>query len=222
MIADRLMIFFLFVHRGVWNVPFISQAYLIKASFLKRLIESSNDVLSALSAEHLFRSHQHAQDADMSFAKFMRDNGIFLYVSNLLDYGHLVSSETYSTDRLHNDLYEIYTNRPDWERRYLHANYSRTLNETAIEQPCPDVYWFPVVSETFCRHLVEEMERYGKWSEGKNRDERLQGGYENVPTRDIHMNQIGYEQHWLYFLRQYIMPMQEKIFIGYYQDVSLL
>ena len=65
------------------------------------------------------------------------------------------------------------------------------------------------------------MENFGKWSEGKNQDTRLQGGYENVPTRDIHMNQIGYEQHWLYFLRQYITPMQEKIFVGYYHDVSI-
>lgn len=198
----------------------------MKASFLKRLMEASNDVLSSPGAEqHLFKSHQHEQDADMSFSKYMRENGIFMYVSNLIDFGHLVSSETYSTEHLHNDLYEIATNRLDWQRRYLHANYSAALNETEfrlIEQPCPDVYWFPVLSEAFCHHLVEEMEHFGKWSEGKNTDARLQGGYENVPTRDIHMNQIGYEQHWLYFLRQYITPMQEKIFIGYYQDVSSL
>ena len=34
------------------------------------------------------------------------------------------------------------------------------------------------------------MEHHGKWSSGKNEDERLDGGYENVPTRDIHMNQV--------------------------------
>ena len=57
-------------------------------------------------------------------------------------------------------------------------------------QPCPDVYWYPLISETFAKELVEEMEHYGKWSSGKNEDERLDGGYENVPTRDIHMNQV--------------------------------
>lgn len=51
-------------------------------------------------------------------------------------------------------------------------------------------------------------------------DPRLAGGYENVPTRDIHMNQVGLEQHWLYFLREYIRPVQEKLFIGYTHDVS--
>ena len=57
-------------------------------------------------------------------------------------------------------------------------------------QPCPDVYWYPLISETFANELVEEMEHHGKWSSGKNEDSRLDGGYENVPTRDIHMNQV--------------------------------
>lgn len=52
------------------------------------------------------------------------------------------------------------------------------------------MYWYPLISETFAKELVEEMEHFGKWSSGKNEDERLDGGYENVPTRDIHMNQV--------------------------------
>jgi hypothetical protein len=52
-------------------------------------------------------------------------------------------------------------------------------------------------------------------------DPRLAGGYENVPTVDIHMNQIGYDRHWLHFLQQFIMPVQQKIFIGYFHDVRL-
>lgn len=52
------------------------------------------------------------------------------------------------------------------------------------------------------------------------KDERLAGGYENVPTRDIHMNQVDYERHWLHFLQQYVRPLQERVFIGYFHDVS--
>ena len=59
-----------------------------------------------------------------------------------------------------------------------------------ILQPCPDVYWFPLISDIFAKELVEEMEHFGKWSGGTNEDKRLDGGYENVPTRDIHMNQV--------------------------------
>ena len=52
------------------------------------------------------------------------------------------------------------------------------------------MYWYPLITETFAKELVEEMEHFGKWSSGSNEDERLDGGYENVPTRDIHMNQV--------------------------------
>lgn len=148
----------------------------------------NNEVLSMNAEQHLFKSEQHEQDTEMSFSRFMREQGIFMYVSNVIDYGHLVNSETYSTDHLHNDLYEIHTNKLDWERRYLHENYTQALNEkelNLIHQPCPDVFWFPLVTERFCNHLIEEMENFGKWSEGKNEDPRLNGGYENVPTRDM-------------------------------------
>ena len=36
----------------------------------------------------------------------------------------------------------------------------------------------------------QEMEHFGQWSGGTNQDERISGGYENVPTRDIHVNQV--------------------------------
>lgn len=54
------------------------------------------------------------------------------------------------------------------------------------------MYWYPLISETFAKELAEEMEHFGKWSVGNNEDKRLDGGYENVPTRDIHMNQVNH------------------------------
>jgi hypothetical protein len=63
----------------------------------------------------------------------------------------------------------IFGYRYDWELRYLHPNYSQSLEENAvIKHPCPDVYWFPIISERFADELVEEMEHYGKWSDGSN------------------------------------------------------
>lgn len=109
-------------------------------------------------------------DADMAFSESLRSNGIFMYVSNEMNYGHLVDPEAYSTKHLNNDLYEIQTNKIEWEKRYLHENYSKVLSgEHEIQQPCPDVFWFPVVSEKFCSHLISEMEHFGKWSDGSNR-----------------------------------------------------
>lgn len=52
-------------------------------------------------------------------------------------------------------------------------------------------------------------------------DERLSGGYENVPTVDIHMNQIQFEKEWLKFLKDYIAPVTEKLYPGYYAKVFM-
>lgn len=35
-------------------------------------------------------------------------------------------------------------------------------------QPCPDVYWFPIVTPRFCNELVDIVETFGKWSTGSN------------------------------------------------------
>ncbi|KAG8431599.1 hypothetical protein GDO86_018021 [Hymenochirus boettgeri] len=53
-------------------------------------------------------------------------------------------------------------------------------------------------------------------------DQRLAGGYENVPTVDIHMTQIGFQEEWLKFLQEYIAPVTEKLFPGYYTKAKAL
>lgn len=47
-----------------------------------------------------------------------------------------------------------------------------------VLQPCPDVFWFPVLTEKACDELVEEMEHYGSWSGGKHQvsDSKLFSG----------------------------------------------
>lgn len=41
-------------------------------------------------------------------------------------------------------------------------------------QPCPDVYWFPLLSDQMCDELVEEMEHFGQWSGGRHEVGELQ------------------------------------------------
>ncbi|MBN3289336.1 PLOD1 dioxygenase, partial [Polypterus senegalus] len=189
---------------GIWNVPYISSVYLIKGSTLR----------SELTEETLFTSGK--LDADMAFCSNVRNRGVFLFVSNREEFGRILSTENYQTSHLHNDLWQIFENPKDWEERYIHQNYSRIFKEKIIETPCPDVFWFPVFNDITCDHLVEEMENFGQWSSGQNVDTRIQGGYENVPTIDIHMNQINFEKEWHKFLLEYIAPVTEKMFPGYY------
>uniref|UniRef100_A0A671XQ48 Procollagen-lysine,2-oxoglutarate 5-dioxygenase 1 n=1 Tax=Sparus aurata TaxID=8175 RepID=A0A671XQ48_SPAAU len=183
---------------GVWNVPYVSSVYLVKGSLLR----------SELTDSELFNSH--ILDPDMAYCHSVRNKGIFMYVTNMHTFGRILSTENYQTDHLHNDLWQIFEN-PEW----LNCDMS------SVPQPCPDVYWFPVFSDVACDHLVEEMEHFGQWSGGRNKDSRIQGGYENVPTVDIHMNQINFEKNWHKFLLEYIAPITEKMYPGYYTKFDL-
>ncbi|KAF3698361.1 Procollagen-lysine,2-oxoglutarate 5-dioxygenase 3 [Channa argus] len=191
---------------GVWNVPYITQAYLIKGSMLR----------TKLSQVSLYMDE--GMDPDMVFCRSIRDQGVFMFVSNRDEFGRLLASSNFNTSRLHPDMWQIFDNPVDWKEKYVHENYSKIFEDEKnfVEQPCPDVYWFPAFSDKMCDQLVETMEDYGEWSGGKHTDERLAGGYENVPTVDIHMNQIGFEKEWLKFLKEYIVPVTEKLYPGYY------
>ncbi|RVE46862.1 hypothetical protein evm_008507 [Chilo suppressalis] len=195
--------------RGVWNVPFITNCYLMKMSLFrnteaKSVTYSSEDV-----------------DADMAFCSNLRQLGIFMHVSNEMDFGHLVNPENYDVSRTNPDVYSLFDNKLEWEARYLHENYSVNFEEGRKHlMPCPDVYWFPLMSKRFCKEWIEVMEAYGKWSDGSNNDKRLEGGYEAVPTRDIHMTQVGLDRQWLHILKEYVRPLQEMVFTGYYHNVS--
>lgn len=189
---------------GLWNVPYVSSVYLVKAGLLR----------SELNDYQLFSSEN--LDPDMAFCHSVRNKGVFMYVNNLHTFGRILSTEKYKTKHLHNDLWEIFENPVDWQERYIHENYTRMIRDKLIENPCPDVYWFPIFTDVACNHLVEEMEHFGKWSGGGNVDTRIQGGYENVPTIDIHMNQVDYEREWQKFLLEYVAPVTEKMFPGYY------
>ena len=51
---------------------------------------------------------------------------------------------------------------------------------------------------------------------------RMVPGYESVPTRDIQMRQIGFEEGWLFFLKKYVQPLQHRVFEGYVRDVRTI
>lgn len=188
--------------RGMWNVPFVSSCYLIR----KNIFDSMK-----------FENTKY--DPDMSLCEELRYQGIFMYIVNLQTYGHLINTDEFNINTAIPDFYTLLSNPSDWENRYIDEKYWFQFIEGAkFEQPCPDVYWFRIVTERFCDDLITIMEHYGKWSGGKNEDTRLEGGYEAVPTRDIHMNQVGLEPLWLRFLKDYVRPLQEAAFTGYYHN----
>ncbi|XP_048885133.1 multifunctional procollagen lysine hydroxylase and glycosyltransferase LH3 [Brienomyrus brachyistius] len=197
---------------GVWNVPYITGVYLINGETLR----------TRLAQVSLYM--QDGMDSDMVLCSAVRDQGVFMYVSNRDEFGRLVASTNYNTSHLYPDMWQIFDNPVDWKEKYIHDKYSAIFDDDTnfIEQPCPDVYWFPALSDRMCDELVETMEHNGQWSGGKHKDERLAGGYENVPTVDIHMNQIGFEKEWLKYLKEYIVPVVEKLYPGYYSKARAI
>uniref|UniRef100_A0AAQ4QY68 Procollagen-lysine, 2-oxoglutarate 5-dioxygenase 2 n=1 Tax=Gasterosteus aculeatus aculeatus TaxID=481459 RepID=A0AAQ4QY68_GASAC len=189
---------------GMWNIPFMAHVYLVKGSALRTELKEKNYfVLEKL-------------DPDMAFCRNAREMGVFMYITNREDFGRLVSTANYNTSHYNNDLWQIFENPVDWKEKYIHQNYTKIFTENYLEEPCPDVFWFPVFSEKACDEIVGEMEHYGSWSGGTHEDKRIAGGYETVPTDDIHMRQIGYDKEWLHFIREFISPITLKVYSGYF------
>ncbi|KAM4605913.1 procollagen-lysine,2-oxoglutarate 5-dioxygenase 2 isoform 2-T2 [Polymixia lowei] len=189
---------------GLWNIPFMAHIYLLKGELLRNELKERNYfVLEKL-------------DPDMALCRNAREMGVFMFITNRHEFGRLISTANYNTSHYNSDLWQIFENPVDWKEKYIHPNYTRIFTENYLEQPCPDVFWFPVFSEKACDEIVEEMEHYGSWSGGKHEDKRISGGYETVPTDDIHMKQIGFDKEWLHFIREFISPVTLKVFSGYY------
>ncbi|XP_065349173.1 procollagen-lysine,2-oxoglutarate 5-dioxygenase-like [Cloeon dipterum] len=131
-----------------------------------------------------------------------------MYVDSRFHYGYLVSADNFDLSHVNNELYQVEENRYHFEQRYLHENYSLYLqpNQT-LNQPCPDVYWFPLFKPRFCQELVAEAEANGSWVTGAYNDP--------VPTQDIHMEYIGLGEMWDLMLKEYILPLVSGVFTGY-------
>ncbi|GAB6033651.1 hypothetical protein CHUAL_013714 [Chamberlinius hualienensis] len=142
--------------RGVWNVPFVSATYLVSGTLLRNKDEIPSYIYN------LF-------DADMAFCHNVREKGIFLFATNTEDFGHLLNTDTFNVLLKNPEMYQIFDNKFDWEARYIHENFSKNLDPNIpLPTPCPDVYWFPVVTPRYCQELIGIMENFGKWSDGSN------------------------------------------------------
>lgn len=195
---------------GVWNMPFVNSVYLVKKSVYETLQKKINN--NFFFEENL--------DTDMTFCKNLRNEGIFMFVVNEYTYGRLVSTDGTRQDQVHADMWQISHNPIDWEEKYLHADYYKALDpEYKLEEPCHDVYTVPLLNKLGTQAIIDIMEDNGQWSGSSHEDKRIAGGYENVPTDDIHMNQAGYEAEWLDFLRNYVKPFVEVAYPGYHSKV---
>jgi len=137
-------------------------------------------------------------DLDMYFCKKVRETNTFMYVTNMNHYGHI------------NDLTIYDVDHENWEKKYIHPEYNN------CEEPCKDVFLFPIFTKAFCDELMQHCNDLNDWSDGKNDkiDLRLKT-YENVPTQDIHLNQINFESQWEKIVLKYIAPIASNVYSFY-------
>lgn len=207
------------VKRGCWNVPYITGTYLMKRNV-------------ATAVPNIFIDNNR-MDLDMRMCYNLRKANIFMYVSNISDYGQINMTKTIVLSQIPTNvnevsLFEIFNRKDEWEKKYLHPLYYQTkhnLNELKYTELCDGIYTFPLFSETFCKEIMKLSEDYGKWSKGKDEhnDPRLgKNYYENVPTVDIQLFELGLDKQWKEMVFSYIAPVAGVLYNNYKtKDINL-
>jgi len=207
--------------RACWNVPYVTGVYLVKRDVFERY-------------PRLYLDNP-KMDVDMRFCCNLREAQLFMYVTNLEIYGYIGTATAkkeenndHNSTAVGNDnddaitVYDVLNEykRRKWEIKYLHPDfliYRKSINHITKEL-CRDAFQFPVFAPIFCREIVDACNRLNKWSLGNenHEDPRLgKNGYENIPTQDIHLEQIGFGNHWEAIVTDYIAPCASKLFSGY-------
>jgi len=121
---------------------------------------------------------------------------VHLHVDNREHFGSLVYAKDHSHNKLNPELFLAEANPSLWAKEYLHPEYNASMDMEWVRPECWDIYNVPMFSEKFCDDFVNEANHFGEWSGGTYNDNRLQGGYEPVPTKDIHFNQMDFKSTW--------------------------
>lgn len=194
--------------RACWNMPYINGVYLIKRTVLERI----GDIFT----------NNATTDIDMRFCQNLRENGISMYITNLAAYGYIEESSPEPVDVAEElTMYDLFTRRDEWEKKYLHPKYyenRNNLQSLPYKELVTDIYNFPLFSDDFCHEMIATMERFGQWSKGEKdaNDSRLGVGYiENVPTVDQHMFQISFDKHWSEIVMKYVAPVASMLYSRY-------
>jgi hypothetical protein len=182
--------------KGLWNVPYIYGVYLMHQSVIEMI-------------PNLY-SEPEDMDLDMRFCHQLRSHNVFMYIMNIKEYGYMEENVS---------IFDLFDSRSIWEERYLHPNFRDFIlgkEDLDIKELCGDVFQFPLFTKEFCDEIVESSESYGKWSKGGQAylDERI-GSYENYPTKDIQLSELGYDKHWEEIVDSYISKVVKLVYSNY-------
>lgn len=168
--------------QGVWNVPYVSQCFLMKKEYFN---------------EEIFTKNMDKGDGwDMAMCYNLRLNNIFMWVMNVEIYGSFIDFKS-----IHNDEAEM----DKYVRTILRKDF---LEQPKLEEIGENILKINIFTEEFCNLIIEKCNNYGNWSKGGEQyfDKRI-SNVENHPTQDIHLHQINLDKVWGYIIHRYISPL---------------
>lgn len=203
--------------RGVWAVPMLTACAFYGQRALEIIIEEALAMPPGELEELNDASRVDPWVSDAVVVDWMKAEGELIHLTNEHDWGWYAGSEGFGHSMLYPELAMVKSNPYDWEEAYLNPKNKDMAvpHLDPIRPECWDIYNFPIFNDRFADNLIAEAEHYGKWSGSQYEDNRLAGGYENVPTQDIHFNQFGFGEAWTEILRNYIAPVAEAQYTGY-------
>lgn len=205
--------------KGCWNVPYITNIYLIKRNIIEKI-------------PNLFIENNE-MEIDLRMCYNFRKNDVFMYVTNMsqfgcFDFGPENKNNNEQNTESETSIFDLFKKRDKWEKKYLHAKYyenKNNLQSLSIDELCNDIYNFPLFSQAFCTEIIEHAKLYNVWSKGNNEhiDPRLgKEYYENFPTVDIQLFELGLEKHWKEIVFSYIAPIARFLYSNYKtKDINL-
>jgi len=162
------------------------------------------------------------EDMDMAFCSNLRNNNISIHLICDKIYGRIIDNTNAIKywEKQNLDLFLLEDSLLEWETLYIHPNLHNknlhnNINNVKFNEPIKDLFNFNFFTSKFCKELIDESENYGHWSSGLKNDNRLVGGIENVPTIDIHLNQLGLESQWNKILFTYISKIASFLYNNY-------
>lgn len=123
-------------------MPFITNIYLVNSSLLEKYARSQ------------FTYNKPNTDPDMAFCSFLRDQDVFMYVTNIYDFGHLVNPESFDVTIAEPEMYQIFDNEQDWEARFIHDEYPEIFNPDHKDQQVMFTLIFSVISYIVSKTFV--------------------------------------------------------------------
>jgi len=197
----------------IYNIPYFNGTLLINKQLMNYNLESIYD-------SRLYG----ISDIDMDLCNNLRQSNIQMHLNASQIYGRIINNaqaEKYWEKPFDNDVFDLFLledSMIDWEHKFIDKNIIENtldLNKIKIHQPAPDLFSFQFFTPLFCSSLITISNYSDLWSIGTNKDVRIIGGHENVPTRDIHLNQLDLNSQWDIIISNYICHFASHLYSSF-------